>query len=274
MKFRAPAAWAVLVLVLAGGAAAVARQASAGGWAASGKVEPSTTASSTAGTSGTRASSAAIGAKMSSSLKVMALGSSVAEGWVDPGHGGYLQRTVDALSKDSDAKYTLVNESKAGNGVLQVVYQYPKWLQSVHPRVVIISWGALDDLHLKTPFSTVRQQVTWEINEALAAHAVVFLVTPPITRASYTTASVNEAKYVDTEIAAAEAIHSPNVHVFDVFNQMKAYIQSHHQTYLPYMADGWHPNAAGHALAARLLVADIEQVYGKKPITFVTAKHA
>jgi acyl-CoA thioesterase-1 len=106
---------------------------------------------------------------------------------------------------------------------------------------------------------------------ALDRHAVVLIVTPPVTKASYTQYRTVEPLYLNNEMQVARSFHSPNVFVFDVFDQMKAYLVAHHQTYVPYMADGWHPNTRGHALAGRLLDQDLLREFGqKKEIQFAS----
>ena len=200
---------------------------------------------------------------------VLILGASVAEGWDDKTGGGYLVRAFKTLSGVSSTQYVVHNEAHAGDGVMQVVNSYPKWLSTYKPQIVVISWGALDDLHMGTPLSKVEAQVRWEAELALGQHAVVFLVTPPVTRASYVgKLAPLEAPYVNHEIAAIRSLHNSNAYVFNVFHQMKAYLVAHHQTITPYVGDGWHPNTAGHILAGNLLSNDVEKVFGHSPIAF------
>ncbi|MHB1628308.1 MAG: SGNH/GDSL hydrolase family protein [Bacilli bacterium] len=201
-------------------------------------------------------------------VRVMTIGSSVALGWVDPTGGGYLARAFRSLTALGGAYYKLYVRAQPGAGVLTIAKQYTSWIKSVKPQIVVISWGALDDLHAKTPISVFRQQVHWEIQSALAAHAVVFIVTPPITKASYTEYPTQEPFVLDNEMNVAKGFNSNNVYVFDVFDQMKAYLAAHHQTYVPYMADGWHPNAKGHALAGQLLYMDMLRQFGSKTVVF------
>jgi acyl-CoA thioesterase-1 len=207
--------------------------------------------------------------KLPNGIRVMTLGSSVAEGWDDKIGGGYLKRTIVHMAKVTGYPYVLVNRAFAGNTSVQVMPQYVRWLRQVKPQIVIVSWGGLDDAHAKTPIPAFRHAVYEQIEMALHDHAVVWVVTPPVTRASYTEYKVQEPLYLDNEMAVAQGMKSPNVYVFDVFDQMKAYLVAHHQTYVPYMADGWHPNSAGDALAAKLLIADETKVFGLRKITFV-----
>lgn len=202
-------------------------------------------------------------------VRVMTVGSSVARGWDDPIGGGYLARAFRSFTALGGAYYKVYDRAQPGAGVRKIVSQYPLWLKSVKPQIVVISWGALDNLHNKTPISVFRQQIHWEIQSALAAHAVVFIVTPPITKASYTEYPTQEPFVLDNEMNVAKNFNSKNVYVFDVFDQMKAYLVAHHQTYVPYMADGWHPNAKGHALAGQILYMDMLREFGSKTVAFM-----
>ena len=197
-----------------------------------------------------------------STVKVMAIGSSVAEGWDDPSGGGYLKRAFRAMSQSDHVNFDLVNQAKAGDTVVKIENEYAGWIKAIKPQIVVLAWGALDDLSQHTPMNVYEQQIRSEIAMALAAHAMVFVVTPPITRASYTQYKTQEAQMVDTEMAIARSFPSNQVYVFDVFDQMKAYIADHHQTYVPYMADGWHPNTKGHTLAGQLMFEDMRAAFG------------
>lgn len=200
--------------------------------------------------------------------RAMAVGSSVAKGWDDKVGGGYLQRGIVGYTAYSHHTYTLVNRAVAGDTAEKVDGQFHVWLATFKPQIVVISWGALDDANARTPLPLFRATVHHQISLALANHEVVFVVTPPVTKASYTQYPTIEPEYLDAEMQVARSFHSPNVYVFDVFDQMKAYLVAHHQTYVPYMADGWHPNTAGHALAGALWIGDLERTFGKGGIDF------
>ncbi|MHB1630150.1 MAG: SGNH/GDSL hydrolase family protein [Bacilli bacterium] len=200
-------------------------------------------------------------------VSVMTIGGSVAHGWNDTKQGGgYLVRAFRALSARTNIPYHIVDRTVVGSNALQVATQYPVWLKTVHPQVVVISWGGLNDAWPRTPFSRYEAEVNREIHLALASHASVLVVTPPVTRASYTQYRVAEPLYLDREMNAALQFHSSSVHVFDVFDQMKAYLKAHHQTYVPYMSNGWHPNSRGHILAGHILYHDMRAAFGLSPI--------
>ncbi len=201
---------------------------------------------------------------------VVIFGSSVADGWVDPTGGGYIRRAFAQYQYASAAPYNVISDAVPGAPITQEEGMYQQWIDTGRPQVLVISWGALDDAHAKTPFSVFDSQVRQQIMMGLAAHAVVLVVTPPVTKASYTRYKVLQPAYLAQEMAVAESFHSPNVFVFDVFAQMKQYLAEHNQTYRPYMANSWHPNSRGHELAGNLLFQDMLVQFGLSGIHFVT----
>lgn len=62
-----------------------------------------------------------------------------------------------------------------------------------------------------------------------------------------------EEQYAKCEITAARTVTSAHVHVFDLLNNMKRWLKSHHLSVNAYASNAWHPNTAGHALAGQLL---------------------
>ena len=204
---------------------------------------------------------------------VMTIGSSVAAGWGDaPGMGGYLARAFRSLSAATKTNYRLASFAFGGVTGTQIANQFPKWLARVNPAVVAISWGGMDDLVAGTPMSTFESVIKTEIDQVLAIHAVVMIVTPPVTAAAAVNGLHKEPYlYFQAEIKVAQAMDNPNVHVFDVFDQMWNYLQQNHLSYTQFMADGWHPNAAGHALAGHFLFKDMLGAFGTQPIQFVAS---
>lgn len=197
--------------------------------------------------------------------RVLIVGSSVADGWIDA-KGGYLRRAFRSFSAFTGVTYDVVSSAVPGASSVQQAAAYPGWLARVHPTIVAISWGTLDDIHNKTPLPVFGHEVRWEIRLALQQGADVFVVTPPVTKASYTEYRVQEVQYVREEMRAALAFHSPYVFVFNVFSQMKRYLAIHNRTYVPYMANGWHPNSHGHALAGRLLDHDMMRAFPDRTV--------
>ncbi|KUO96223.1 SGNH/GDSL hydrolase family protein [Ferroacidibacillus organovorans] len=190
-------------------------------------------------------------------IRIMAIGSSVAKGWDDKTGGGYLARGVSGYAKGVHHALPFINHAVEGETAEAALPLLPTWIKAVHPNVLLISWGMLDDATANTPLSVFSQTIRKEINLAIANHEAVWVVTPPVTPASYTVNRVSEAQYVNAEIAVARSYPAREVSVFDVFNQMKAYIAKHHQNYQMYAADAWHPNTAGHILAGKLLAHDL-----------------
>jgi acyl-CoA thioesterase I len=199
--------------------------------------------------------------KAGEAMTVMAIGGSTAAGWGDDSGGGYLSRAFETLSNSKQVRYNFINKSVAGCGPLQYLDGFAQLLQETHPQMLVISFGFMEDMDKNTSMTTFRQALQSEIAQALADHEIVVVVSPPITRASYTDFVNLEPEYVKTEFEVAQSFHSPNVYTFDVFNQMKVYLIQHHQGYARYMKDGWHPNSAGHILAAQLLVQDMTQQF-------------
>lgn len=215
--------------------------------------------------------------------RVMTLGGSIAKGWMDIGwqnwrhgwHGGYLLRGFDALSKASGIRYTVYDRTIVGANATQMntLYKgkYGLWLRTVRPQIVVISWGGLNDALPKTPMGLYRTEIRQEILQALNAGAVVLIVTPPVTKAALTEYRVAVPAYFSNEIAVARSLNNPNVYVFNVFDQMEAYIKSHHQSYTRYMANAWHPNPLGHKLAGQLLFEDMWKKFGNTPVRYISS---
>lgn len=202
--------------------------------------------------------------------RVMAIGGSVAHGWKDVKGEGYLHRAFQTYQKATDVSYTYYDRTIVGaNGhQLATMYKgdYSRWLNALHPTIVVISWGLLNDALPKTTYADFAKYLKQEISEALRDHAVVLVVSPPITKATYTQYPVQEEKYDQQEALVVKSLKNPNVYFIDLMNQMKSYLKSHHQTYKLYKGDGWHPNTRGHILAGSLLEKDIYAIFGKGPI--------
>ncbi|GMA58142.1 hypothetical protein GCM10025858_26450 [Alicyclobacillus sacchari] len=194
---------------------------------------------------------------------MMAVGGSVAHGWDDKTGGGYLARAFQTLSDEGPVSFAFVNKSIEGDGPTQMAPKYPGFLSAVRPRVVVISWGMLDDIANKTPIPAFQKAIQEEIQLALQAHADVIVVTPPPTGASYGHDIASEANLIHIEVSIAKSFHSQHVYVFDLFAQMKQYIASHHQSIDQYSADAWHPNTLGHELAGELLASDLATQFVK-----------
>ena len=187
---------------------------------------------------------------------VVTVGGSVSYGWGDPKGGGYLKRAFRSMSTAEGMPYTIIAQEW-----MPTFTNYAAHLTQIRPNMVVLAYGLLDDLKAKTTITELRLRIYREIKAALQAGSAVLLTTPVITKATYTEYAGIENRYAQAEIQTARSFHNPHVYVFDLLTQMEAYLKTHHQTYIPYMHDGWHPNAAGHALAARILTADMERSF-------------
>lgn len=204
--------------------------------------------------------------------RVMAIGASVALGHLARHDDGYLQRAFQFLSGRTSIGYRLYDKAISGANSTQLatLYKgdYTKWLDSIRPQIVVISWGLINDALPDTPVSRFDSYLRQEIKEALARRAVVYVVTPPVTEVAYTQFKTQIQGYVRDERLVVASLHDPNVRFFNVFAQMKAYIASHHVSFMRYVGDAHHPNTQGHALAGRLLYQDILRRVSREPIRF------
>lgn len=207
---------------------------------------------------------------LSKSLKaetVMAVGGSAAHGWADPTNNSYLQRAFQSLTDTTNTIYIYDDQTIIGGGPDNVSHQkFASWLKSTTPQVVVISWGILNDILHNTSDATFKQAIRNEINQSLQAHAVVLMVTPPVVPAS-----VNNARFdalLQDEYAVVHAIHSSNVHWFNLNEDMAVYLQAHGQYLSDYVSGTWHPNQAGHELAGELLYNELLEQFGSQPIAF------
>ncbi|MBX5436929.1 MAG: SGNH/GDSL hydrolase family protein [Alicyclobacillaceae bacterium] len=215
-------------------------------------------------------------AKHTRTERVVVIGGSIAHGWKDPNRNSYLKRAFQSLTEHTPTVYQYIDRTIIGaNGTqLDTMYadRFRTWLHTDKPDIVVISWGLLNDAKPKVPIDDFKQHLQNEINQVLAHQAVAIIVTPPVTKASYTQYAEQQQAYVNAEMELVRKLNNPNVYAFDVFGQMKQYLADHHQTWEPYYGDGWHPNSAGHALAGQLLYQDLTQQFGAQPILFRTSE--
>ena len=195
-------------------------------------------------------------------VRVDVFGGSIAAGWVDT-KGGYINRALRAWAEQSHVHVALEQRAVPGMSIMQMGSRFSAVIRQTRPDWVILSWGGLDDAVAHTSVSAFRQAIRAEILAALAGGArFVWVVTPPVTAA----AVINGPKFVpdlyfQAERALAASLHNPRVVVFPVFSQMSSWLQAHGQNYQAYEANGWHPNAKGHALAGQLLFQDMEFLF-------------
>lgn len=191
-------------------------------------------------------------------IRVLTIGSSVAAGWGDPNGGGYLARAFRKLSVSQSDHYQIISWAVPGITSTQIAPHYPHWLAFVHPQIVVISWGGLDDAANHTPLATFSSEIHQEISLALQAGAQVAVVTPPVTQAVYLDGKQGlPYQYFKAEMQVARSFASPHVFIDDVYDQMVQYMAVHHDSIQPYVDNSWHPNALGHRLGGQLLFSDL-----------------
>ncbi|GGJ04798.1 hypothetical protein GCM10010885_12420 [Alicyclobacillus cellulosilyticus] len=186
------------------------------------------------------------------SVRVLVIGASVARGWRDE-EGGYMDRAFRWLSAQTRVPFVVYNRAIPGALAGGIAADYPRWLEEVRPDLVVIAWGTLNDAAKRTPVPVFRDAVAWQMEMALAHGAKVLVVTPPVSKASYTAYKDLQPQYLQAELDVVQSLRSPDVAAVDVFHAMKDYLAENHLPYQPLMADAWHPNAAGHELAAEFL---------------------
>lgn len=201
-------------------------------------------------------------------------GGSMAFGWLDPKDNSYLKRAFSARSTSTNTTYKYVNHAIIGETpyMMQTTTkgQFAKWLKQDKPQVVVISWGIENSMSSR--HRTTEQQfissVHAQIATALKAHAVVLIVTPPVTEESAINDHWKQDQWMKAWFKDIDSFHSKNVYVMDVYHQMEDYMTAHGQTYKDYYGNSWHPNQAGHILAGGILVNDMIQTFGINPITW------
>ena len=200
--------------------------------------------------------------------KVMVVGGSMAHGWKDPHDDSYLRRAFAALTASTDTTYVYDDRTVVGGSpvTLDRDGKYQAWLEEDKPQVVVLSWGLLNDIYDKTPLEAFRQAIADEIEQALAQHAVVLVVTSPVTKATATYNHAEDEAYMQVESDVVASLDNPNVYYLDLNRDMTLYMEAHHQSWKMYYGDAWHPNEAGHALAGRLLFDELVSTFGMGPI--------
>lgn len=185
---------------------------------------------------------------------VLIIGGSAAYGWHDKTGEGYIVRGLKAWAANP-ARLRIENRAVPGATVHNPIIDsgYEGWLDTFSPQIVVIAWGLLNDLRVGIPWSVVLGQLRQWIVEALAARAVVFIVTPPATQATYTVDRSTEPAIAARELAMARGLKNPNVLIFNVLTKEEEWLAAHHMTYAPLMDGPWDPNTEGHIVAGRIL---------------------
>lgn len=198
-------------------------------------------------------------------IPVLVVGGSAAAGWRDATGAGYVSRGLTRYAQRAGLTLRIANRAIPGARVVNRLTQrdLAGWIRRPAPhRLVVLAWGTLNDLRHHTPAPAMARSLHRQIQTALAAHAVVLVITPPVTRASFEEDRLAEPAAVRQELVVAHSFHSPNVYEANVFGAMKQYLAVHHVTYRRLMAGRWHPNTAGHRLAGTLLAHALLKLWG------------
>lgn len=202
------------------------------------------------------------------------VGGSMAHGWLDPHNDSYLRRAFAARSGSTNTTYHYVDHTIIGETPYMLRTSTPGrftgWLKQDKPQVVVISWGILNSMtsRHKTTMEQFISSLHDEITAALQAHAVVLIVTPPVTKESATYDHEKQAQWMHAMFQMLAAFRSKNIYTIDVYQQMADYLKAHGQTYQNYYGNSWHPNQAGHILAGNILANDLVKTFGVGPITW------
>ena len=207
-------------------------------------------------------------------IGVLVVGGSAAAGWRDATGPGYIARGLMRYAQRAGLTLRIANHAIPGARVVNRLTQrdLAGWIRRPAPhRLVVLAWGLLNDLRHHTPAPAMARALHRQIATALAAHAVVLVVTPAVTRASFEEDRRAEPTAVRQELAVAKRFHpavaslsspSSSVYEVNVFAAMKQYLAVHHVAYHRLMAGRWHPNTAGHRLAGRLLTQALVKLWG------------
>lgn len=197
----------------------------------------------------------------SNPLTVLVIGGSAARGWHDTKGPGYIGRALGYWSRQVGIPVRVENHGVPGAPTTSpwVAERYPVWLAALHPRVVVLAWGLLNDLQVHTPPREVGVMVQQEINQALEAGAQVWVVTPPATLATYTFGKTQEAAMLSQELAVAKRFPTPLVRTFNVLAPMVQRLHADHQSIMPLMHDRWDPSTQGHRIAGAILGQELRQ---------------
>lgn len=204
-------------------------------------------------------------------IPVLVVGGSAAAGWRDATGPGYVSRGLTRYAQRAGLTLRIANHAIPGARVVnrRARRDLAGWIRRPAPhRLVVLAWGTLNDLRHHTPTTAMARALHRQIQTALAAHAVVLVVTPAVTRASFEEDRLAEPAAVRQELAVAKSFQSslpsqsPNVYEVNVFAAMKQYLAVHHVAYHRLMAGRWHPNTQGHRLAGRLLAQALVKLWG------------
>lgn len=201
-------------------------------------------------------------------------GGSMAHGWLDPKDNSYLRRAFTARSASTNTNYKYVDHTIIGETPYLLdtkdKSKFISWLKEDKPQIVVFSWGVENSMSSRhrITIEEFTQAVHSEIAQALRDHAVVLIVSPPVTQELVVNDRLKTATWINQLFQVAASFHSKNVYTIDLYHQMQLYLTAHGQTYKNYYGNSWHPNQAGHELAGGILANDLVQSFGFGPILF------
>jgi hypothetical protein len=152
--------------------------------------------------------------------KVDVFGGSAAYGFFDPERDSYLQRAFSARAGATNVNYQYINHTVVGGTAFVMEKQHPgqfeAHMKKDKPQVVVFSWGLLNDISSrhKVSVDTFGNAVKTQIAEALAAHAVVLIVTPPVTEESATHDHTKIETYINKLFSVAELLANDLIQKF------------------------------------------------------------
>lgn len=197
------------------------------------------------------------------SIPTVIVGGSAAKGWNDQRGPGYIVRALQAYQRHSSIHFIITNHGKPGAPVVDaiVAQQFPHWMQQTRGGLVVIAWGLLNDLRLKTSKAAVLNEVHREIRIALKTDHVVLVVSPPTTLGTLTFDKTTQPALWHAIVREAQSFHNPNIYIADILGPMKNKMMGAHQTIQHYMSGKWDPNSRGHIEAGKLLAQKLQTLW-------------
>lgn len=186
-------------------------------------------------------------------VKVLIMGGSAAIGWGDTHDiGGYIGRAFQTLNNEGGS-FIVDNASHEGLTVPDGEPKLKTYIDQYHPEVVLLAYGLLNDIATNVSDAQLEESLKRQIQYAIDHGSQVFVVTSVLTMGDGDTFE----RFTEDERKVALAMGNQGVHLVDLNTQMKMYIEEHNINLQSISADGWHPNAQGHALAGKLLADDL-----------------
>lgn len=198
---------------------------------------------------------------------IVLIGGSAALGDGDSGPvKGYFTRAIDILTKQEMA-LTFDNQSQSGLTTAEGTPLLAKYLATHHPDIVILGYGLLDDLESHESEDAFEQHIRDQIALARKSGAEVIVSAPAPTVSSLTNDLYRIQIFIMDEFIVADEFRDNQVQCIDTYDEMKDFVEWHNIDIHTLAYDSWHPNAAGHAMAARYLARDLADIIGPSAVT-------